>query len=115
MMLAVLMSLLAPPSRAQEADVPLAGALHRVWGLDEGLPQSSALALTQSLEGHLFVGTQEGLARFDGNTWTVLDQAAGLPCEEVVALTSTPDGAVWAGTAGCGLVRIAQGAYRRLP
>jgi PAS domain S-box-containing protein len=109
--LAVLTALLAPPSWGQEADVPLVGALHRVWGLDEGLPQSSALALAQAPDGHLYVGTQDGLARFDGNAWAVLDQAAGMPCEEVMSLAAAPDGVVWAGTAGCGLVRIERGTY----
>ncbi|WP_164010919.1 two-component regulator propeller domain-containing protein [Pyxidicoccus trucidator] len=113
--LAMLVALWALPSRAQEADVPLVGALHRQWGLDDGLPQSSALALAQGADGHLFVGTQEGLALFDGRTWTVMDQAAGMPCEEIMALASAPDGTVWAGTAGCGLVRIHKGAITHLP
>ncbi|MCY1018027.1 two-component regulator propeller domain-containing protein [Pyxidicoccus sp. MSG2] len=115
MALAVLTLLLAGTSRAQEPDVPLVGALHRVWGLDDGLPQSSALALAQAPDGHLFVGTQEGLARFDGRTWTVLDQAAGMPCEEVMALATVPDGTLWAGTAGCGLVRLSEGRITHLP
>ncbi len=115
MTLTVLAVLLAPPSRGQEADVPLVGALHRKWDQQDGLPQSSALALVQAADGHLFVGTQEGLARFDGNTWTVLDQAAGMPCEEVMALETSPDGTVWAGTATCGLVRISHGTFTHLP
>ncbi len=108
--LAVLTALWATPSGAQEADVPLIGALHHEWGLDDGLPQSSALAMVQASDGHLYVGTQEGLARFDGRTWTVMDQAAGMPCEEIMALATTLDGALWAGTGSCGLVRLFQGA-----
>ncbi|MFP2909928.1 two-component regulator propeller domain-containing protein [Pyxidicoccus sp. 3LFB2] len=95
--------------------MPLVGALHREWGLDDGLPQSSALSLAQGTDGHLFVATQEGLARFDGRIWTVLDQAAGMPCEEIMALSSAPDGSIWAGTATCGLVRILKGAITHLP
>jgi len=113
--LALLMALGVCPSHAQPADVPLVGALHRQWGLDEGLPQSSAMALAQGADGHLFVGTQEGLARFDGRTWTVLDQAAGMPCESIQALESAPDGTLWVGTATCGLVRLFQGAITHLP
>jgi len=113
--LAMLVALGVCPSQAQEADVPSVGALHRQWSQDDGLPQSTIIALAQGADGHLFVGTQEGLARFDGRTWTVLDQAAGMPCEGILALVSTPDGALWAGTSTCGLVRLFQGSITHLP
>ncbi|MFP2934622.1 two-component regulator propeller domain-containing protein, partial [Pyxidicoccus sp. 3LG] len=115
MTLAVFMSLLALPSRAQDADVPVVGALHREWGLDDGLPQSSALALAQASDGHLYVGTQEGLARFDGSAWTVLDSTTGMPCDNVSALVPVSDGTLWVGTSGCGLVRYFQGAFTHHP
>jgi len=113
--LALLLALGACPSLAQQADVPLVGALHRQWGQDEGLPQSSVMALAQGADGHLFVGTQEGFARFDGRTWTVLDQAAGMPCEYIMSLESAPDGTLWVGTSSCGLVRFFQGTLTHLP
>jgi len=113
--LALLMALGAWPSQAQPADVPLVGALHQQWSQNEGLPQNAAMALAQGADGHLFVGTQEGLARFDGRTWTVLDQAAGMPCECIYALESAPDGTLWVGTASCGVVRLFQGAITHLP
>jgi ligand-binding sensor domain-containing protein len=91
------------------------GALHQQWSQDEGLPQSSVQALAQGADGHLFVGTQAGLARFDGRTWTVLDQAAGMPCEFILSLESAPDGTLWAGTLTCGLVRLFQGTFTHLP
>ena len=96
--LALLLALGACPAQAQQADVPLVGALHQQWGVEDGLPQSSALVLERGADGHLFVGTEEGLARFDGRTWTVLDQAAGMPCELIKALESAPDGTLWVGT-----------------
>jgi len=37
------------------------------WSIEQGLPQISALAITQDRQGYLWVGTQAGLARFDGN------------------------------------------------
>jgi len=113
--LALLLALGVCPSQAQPADVPLVGALHRQWTQDEGLPQGSAMALAQGADGHLFVGTHEGLARFDGRTWTVLDQAAGMPCEYILSLESAPDGTLWMGTASCGLVRLFQGNLTHLP
>ena len=38
----------------------------KVWNTEEGLPQSSVIALTQSRDGYLWLGTVNGLARFDG-------------------------------------------------
>jgi ligand-binding sensor domain-containing protein/signal transduction histidine kinase/CheY-like chemotaxis protein/HPt (histidine-containing phosphotransfer) domain-containing protein len=43
------------------------------WQIPEGLPQTSALAIARTPDGYLWVGTQEGLARFDGVRFTVFD------------------------------------------
>ena len=39
----------------------------------QGLPQISALAITQDRQGYLWVGTQAGLARFDGVQFTTFN------------------------------------------
>src|SRR5687768_7409970 len=44
------------------------------WQLDRGLPQNSPLSLAQTRDGYLWVGTQEGLARFDGARFVVFDR-----------------------------------------
>jgi ligand-binding sensor domain-containing protein/signal transduction histidine kinase len=41
-----------------------------IWGFDDGLLGSSVLALTQTRDGYLWVGTQKGLFRFDGLRFT---------------------------------------------
>jgi ligand-binding sensor domain-containing protein len=38
----------------------------RVWQTEEGLPDNNVTGLAQTPEGYLWVGTQNGLARFDG-------------------------------------------------
>src|SRR5690606_25995234 len=40
------------------------------WSIEEGLPQISGLAIEQDRLGYLWVGTQAGLARFDGARFT---------------------------------------------
>jgi PAS domain S-box-containing protein len=112
--LAVLAVVCSCAVQAHEVDVPRAGALHRAWGLDEGLPQNSGWALAQLPDGHLYVGTQEGLARYDGRAWVVLDHSTGMPCDEVLSLEPTPDGTLWVGTA-CGLVRLTGDTLIQLP
>ena len=37
-----------------------------VWTSDDDLPDSSVTAITQTPDGYLWIGTQNGLARFDG-------------------------------------------------
>ena len=45
--------------------------VHESWQVDEGLPQNSVNAIAQAEEGYLWLGTQEGLVRFDGLVFTV--------------------------------------------
>src|SRR5512141_2565836 len=45
-----------------------------VWTERDGLPQGTVQAIAQTRDGYLWVGTRDGLARFDGATFTVLDR-----------------------------------------
>ena len=38
----------------------------QVWEADDGLPQNSVIAMTQTRDGYLWLGTLNGLVRFDG-------------------------------------------------
>src|SRR5262245_22746553 len=40
------------------------------WQTEDGLPQNAVNAILQSREGYLWVGTDSGLARFDGERFT---------------------------------------------
>jgi ligand-binding sensor domain-containing protein len=40
--------------------------LTEVWTAEQGLPDSSVTALAQTPDGYLWIGTYNGLARFDG-------------------------------------------------
>ena len=45
----------------------------RVWRTEDGLPENAVLALTQARDGYLWVGTLNGLSRFDGDRFTSYD------------------------------------------
>ncbi|HYE58202.1 MAG TPA: two-component regulator propeller domain-containing protein, partial [Rhodothermales bacterium] len=86
--------------------------------MDDGLPQSTVLALTQDRDGFMWLGTEDGLARYDGYALTPyradpLDSTA-LPSGRITRLAGSYDGALWVGTNG-GLVRLdpATGLVRR--
>src|SRR5437764_10673743 len=42
------------------------------WATAEGLPNNSVLAITQTSDGYLWLGTGEGLVRFNGAEFTAL-------------------------------------------
>ncbi|HEY3382243.1 MAG TPA: two-component regulator propeller domain-containing protein [Vicinamibacterales bacterium] len=79
----------------------------QAWGVEDGLPQAMAQAITQTRDGYIWAGTQEGLLRFDGMRFTVYDKSntPAIHSNDVGALLETRDGALWIATNG-GLVRL---------
>jgi signal transduction histidine kinase/streptogramin lyase len=78
---------------------------HRSWGQQDGLPQDTVRAIAQTADGYLWLGTDEGLARFDGYDFTVFNKSHGdLPSNSISVLAAVPDGSLWIGTPG-GLVQ----------
>jgi signal transduction histidine kinase/ligand-binding sensor domain-containing protein len=57
--------LLAMPAQALDPDLSLAQLHHTAWRSDDGAP-SNVLALAQTPDGYLWLGTGGGLVRFDG-------------------------------------------------
>jgi PAS domain S-box-containing protein len=85
---------------------------HKVWQTDDGLPQISVQAIIQTRDGYLWLGTQEGVVRFDGVRFTVFDKknSPGLGHNSVQALVEGQDGSLWVGTSG-GLTRLKDGRF----
>ncbi|MBD8526103.1 two-component regulator propeller domain-containing protein [Pseudomarimonas arenosa] len=79
------------------------------WGLEQGLAQASVNAMLHDRRGFLWLGTQEGLNRFDGNTFKLYrynkDDANSLSHNFVTALVEDADGIIWIGTYAGGLNR----------
>ncbi len=71
-----------------------------VWNVDDGLPQASVQAMVQDSQGYVWLGTQEGLVRFDGVRFVVYDHTTepGLVSDDVRALAIGPEGRLWIGT-----------------
>lgn len=70
----------------------------RNYSLEDGLPQSTAYSVYQDARGYLWVGTESGVARFNGSRFTVFDRNSGLPGNFVRSVTEGPDGNIWVGT-----------------
>jgi ligand-binding sensor domain-containing protein/signal transduction histidine kinase len=84
------------------------------WSVDRGLPENSVFSIVQTRDGYLWVGTAEGLARFDGLRFSVFDKAntSALRHNQIQALFEDQGGALWIGTYGGGLVRLKDGQFR---
>lgn len=85
-----------------------------VWNTEDGLPQSSVIAMTQTRDGYLWLGTLNGLVRFDGKSLTPfnINNAPGLPDNVVVFLFEDSQTNLWAVTQNAELCRIREGALR---
>jgi signal transduction histidine kinase/streptogramin lyase len=88
----------------------------RSWQSDDGLPQNSVYAIAQTPEGYLWVGTKEGLARFDGARFTGLEEKAPAELKHgwITALCVGHDGSLWIGCDGYGVAHLKDGAFTRL-
>ena len=85
----------------------LADTVFRHLSMQQGLPQYSATSLAQDSDGFIWVGTQGGLARWDGYRFrNYLPQANApysLPDNYVMSLHHDSQGRLWVGTNGGGL------------
>ena len=83
--------------------------VHDVWHPQSGLPHNTVTVITQSRDGYLWLGTEEGVARFDGVAFTTFN-TENTPLKNNVVLSVREDrqGALWIGTNG-GLTRIRSG------
>jgi signal transduction histidine kinase/ligand-binding sensor domain-containing protein len=67
--------------------------------VEQGLPDDEVNAITQTANGFLWVGTDGGLARFDGEHFTQIRLRAGKSKEIPVSfLVTAQDGSLWVGT-----------------
>ena len=90
-----------------DPDLPLTQLVHTAWQVEDGLPQNTVKAVTQTQDGYLWMGTQAGLVRFDGVSFRAYDRSntPGLGSDHIVTLLETRNGDLWIGTDGGGLTR----------
>src|SRR5207244_4193210 len=72
------------------------------WTTDDGLPNATVTAILQTRDGYVWVGTLDGLARFDGVRFTVFNKSntEGIGNNGILSLCEDRDGALWIGTNG---------------
>ncbi|ANH67587.1 sensor histidine kinase [Mitsuaria sp. 7] len=105
--------LLPPTAHAQSStpsEQPLAHLQHTTWTLKDGMP-GPVMAIAQTTDGYLWLGTGAGLFRFDGVRFERFDAIAGqpLPSRQVLSLFATKDNALWVGLLDGGTALVRQG------
>jgi signal transduction histidine kinase/ligand-binding sensor domain-containing protein len=90
--------LLGGPAWSLESDLTLQQLNHKGWTAANGAP-SNVVALAQTPDGTLWVGSEMGLFRFDGLSFVRYAGPPGQPFESnnVSTLATSPDGALWIG------------------
>jgi signal transduction histidine kinase/CheY-like chemotaxis protein/streptogramin lyase len=70
----------------------------KYYGQEAGLRNLAIHCLQQDRTGFLWVGTQNGLYRYDGRSFLAFNAADGLPASRIESLHESPDGTLWVGT-----------------
>ena len=111
--LSFLLVLWGPPAlQALDTQKSLTLYSRTTWTQADGLPEETITRIAQTRDGLLWLGTHEGLVRFDGYEFLALTtENSQLPSNSVNALMGGADGALWIGTP-VGLTRFQNGGFR---
>jgi len=91
---------------ALDPSQPASSYLRKNFTIEDGLPANEVHAILQTQNGFLWVGTEAGLARFDGQRFTPINIGRGVTHQiPVRSLLATPEGDLWVGT-DAGLAHI---------
>ena len=82
-------------------------ALKSHWNITNGLPQTSVRAISADTQGFIWVGTENGLARFDGIQFEIYNSrnTSALTSNWIDALHTDSEGRLWIATADGLVVR----------
>lgn len=85
----------------------------RQYSVTEGLPVSRVTSLFQDTQGYMWIGTEGGLARYDGHEFEYFDPSNGFKGTVVTAITETETGILFATDSG--LIRYAYAGFNLIP
>jgi diguanylate cyclase (GGDEF)-like protein len=89
-----------PPASALHPQKAITQYVQTVWNSEWGLPENAVHAIAQTADGYVWLGTEEGLARFDGVRFVTYTHhnSPGLASDYILALAASRDGSLWIGT-----------------
>ncbi|MGV8930744.1 MAG: sensor histidine kinase [Luteimonas sp.] len=103
----------AQPANALDPAKALTQYVHTVWRTDDGLPQNSVTRILETDDGFLWVGTQAGVARFDGVSFTTFDHnnTPALSDDYITDLVQDRRGTLWIATFNNGVATFRDGTF----
>jgi signal transduction histidine kinase/ligand-binding sensor domain-containing protein len=116
----LLSSSLAHPSPAHtnlDPSQKITQYIRQVWQTDAGLPQGSVLALAQTADQYLWIGTEEGVVRFDGVRFVTFDRSntPALRSNSIKSLLVDRNDTLWIGAHDGSLTRVRDGVFEPFP
>ena len=106
--------LLVPAAKASlDPSKAITQFIQQSWQSEQGLPENSVTSIAQTDDGYLWLGTEGGLARFDGIRFTVFDKntTPALGSNFITSLVVDREGTLWIGTFGGGLAYFRHGLF----
>jgi len=95
-------------SQSQDSAVIWADYVNQVWTAAEGLPGNTVTDLLQKSDGYIYIGTYDGLVRFDGVKFTILSKntVSDFRCVSARTIFEDTDGNLWVGSNDEGVAKI---------
>ncbi|HOS29381.1 MAG TPA: adenylate/guanylate cyclase domain-containing protein [Treponemataceae bacterium] len=95
-------------SQSRVSSVIWADYVNQVWTAAEGLPGNTVTDLLQKSDGYLYIGTYDGLVRFDGVKFTILNKntVSDFRCVSARTIFEDTDGNLWVGSNDEGIAKI---------
>jgi hypothetical protein len=96
-----------PSAHALSPDRTLTQLRHDRWTPNEGAP-AQIFSIAQTPDGLLWLGSRQGLFRFDGVRFERITTAGGKPLidDDVLSLKAEADGSLWVGYFNGGMSRV---------
>ena len=97
---ATLLAVVCPRAFGLDPSLDLSQYGHTAWHVRDGVIKAKVLAIAQTPDGYLWLGTDSGLFRFDGVQAMSWQPPNGeqLPGKHIPTLLVTRDGTLWIGT-----------------
>ena len=106
---------LAAPVQALDAQKSITQFTHTAWSAKEGIP-GPVLAIAQTQDGYLWLGTEAGLYRFDGLRFAPYEPSrAHSQGPAVPSLLAARDGSLWMGFGSGGIAQLRDGQVTHFP
>jgi ligand-binding sensor domain-containing protein len=104
------------PVKAQTPGITDSPFIVDAWTSKDGLPENAVISVIQTRDGYLWIGTLNGLVRFDGNRFTVFNEynTPGLNSDRIVYLFEDSHTNLWIGTDTAEVALVQDGKVKKI-